>query len=377
MPNIWNYHQTLGLGYYEYFLFCEDIGAEPLPVIPAAVPCQNSWHGGHGQQGGVPMEEMDDFIQDILDLIEWANGDAKTTKWGRVRAEAGHPKPFNLKYIGIGNEDLISETFTERFNMIYDVIRERHPEITICGTVGPFYEGSDYEWGWKLAKEKEVPMVDEHYYVSPGWYIHNQDYYDHYDRNASAVYLGEYACHLHGRHNNVETALCEALHLINVERNADIVRMTSYAPLLARHGHTNWNPDLIYFNSSRIDLTPGYYTQKIFGNNSGDEYITGHINVESRRDDVRKRIATSTVYDNETGDLIIKLVNLLPVTVTTDVEVNDCNMPVTMGTCTVLTGNPTDQRVMPTENVIEVAPKFSYTMPAYSFTTIRIKTQRP
>ena len=113
-----------------------------------------------------------DFIQDILDLIEWANGDAKTTKWGRVRAEAGHPKPFNLKYIGIGNEDLISETFTERFNMIYDVIREKYPEITICGTVGPFYEGSDYEWGWKLAKEKEVPMVDEHYYVSPGWYIH-------------------------------------------------------------------------------------------------------------------------------------------------------------------------------------------------------------
>ena len=227
MPNIWNYHQTLGLGYYEYFLFCEDIGAEPLPVIPAAVPCQNSSHGGHGQQGGVPMEEMDAFIQDILDLIEWANGDAKTTKWGRVRAESGHPKPFNLKYIGIGNEDLISNTFTERFNMIYDAIRERHPEIIICGTVGPFYEGSDYEWGWKLAKEKEIPMVDEHYYVSPGWYIHNQDYYDHYDRNASEVYLGEYACHVASRHNNIETALCEALHLTNVERNADIVRMTS------------------------------------------------------------------------------------------------------------------------------------------------------
>ena len=373
MPNIWNYHQTLGLGYYEYFLFCEDIGAEPLPVIPAAVPCQNSWHGGHGQQGGVPMEEMDDFIQDILDLIEWANGDAKTTKWGRVRAEAGHPKPFNLKYIGIGNEDLISETFTERFNMIYDVIREKHPEITICGTVGPFYEGSDYEWGWKLAKEKEVPMVDEHYYVSPGWYIHNQDYYDHYDRNASAVYLGEYACHLHGRHNNMETALCEALHLINVERNADIVRMTSYAPLLARHGHTNWNPDLIYFNSSRIDLTPGYYTQKIFGNNSGDEYVTGHISVESRRDDVRKRIATSTVYDSKTGDLIIKLVNLLPVTIATEVELNDCDIPITTATCTVLTGSPADQGAVPAESVIEVAPKFNYTMPAYSFTTIRIK----
>ena len=372
MPNIWNYHQTLGLGYYEYFLFCEDIGAEPLPVIPAAVPCQNSSHGGHGQQGGVPMEEMDAFIQDILDLIEWANGDAKTTKWGRVRAESGHPKPFNLKYIGIGNEDLISNTFTERFNMIYDAIRERHPEIIICGTVGPFYEGSDYEWGWKLAKEKEIPMVDEHYYVSPGWYIHNQDYYDHYDRNASEVYLGEYACHVASRHNNIETALCEALHLTNVERNADIVRMTSYAPLLARHGHTNWNPDMIYFNSSRIDLTPGYYTQKMFGNNSGDQYLTGKLVVESRRDDVRKRISTSTVYDSATGDLIIKLVNLLPVKVNTAVEVNDCENFASTAICTVLTGKPTDRDVVPVESTIEVAPQFNYEMPPYSFTTIRV-----
>ena len=376
MPNIWNYHQTLGLGYYEYFLFCEDIGAEPLPVIPAAVPCQNSSHGGHGQQGGVPMDEMDAFIQDILDLIEWANGDAKTTKWGRVRAEAGHPKPFNLKYIGIGNEDLISNTFTERFNMIYDAVRAKHPEIIICGTVGPFYEGSDYEWGWKLAKEKEIPMVDEHYYVSPGWYIHNQDYYDHYDRNASEVYLGEYACHIAGRHNNIETALCEALHLTNVERNADIVRMTSYAPLLARHGRTNWNPDMIYFNSSRIDLTPGYYTQKIFGNNSGDQYITGKLSVESRRDDVRKRISTSTVYDSATGDLIIKFVNLLPVAVTTAVEVTDCDALSTTATCTVLTGKPADRTAVPTESTIEVAPQFSYEMPAYSFTTIRIAKEQ-
>ena len=376
MPNIWNYHQTLGLGYYEYFLFCEDIGAEPLPVIPAAVPCQNSSHGGHGQQGGVPMEEMDAFIQDILDLIEWANGDAKTTQWGRVRAEAGHPAPFNLKYIGIGNEDLISETFTERFNMIYDAVRAKHPEIIICGTVGPFYEGSDYEWGWKLAKEKEIPMVDEHYYVSPGWFIHNQDYYDHYDRNASGVYLGEYACHIAGRHNNIETALCEALHLVNVERNADIVRMTSYAPLLARHGRTNWNPDMIYFNSSRIDLTPGYYTQKIFGNNSGDQYISSRLQVESRRDDVRKRVANSVVYDSATGDIIIKIVNLLPVSVTTAIEINDCEAYATQAACTVLTGSPTDRDAVPTESVIEVAPQFSYEVPAYSFVTIRVAKEQ-
>lgn len=373
MPNIWRYHQTLGLGYYEYFLFCEDIGAEPLPVIPSAVPCQNSWHGGHGQQGGVPMEEMDAFIQDILDLIEWANGDAKTTKWGRVRAEAGHPEPFNLKYLGIGNEDLISETFTQRFCMILDTLRKKHPEIIICGTVGPFYEGADYEWGWKLAKEKNVPMVDEHYYVSPGWYIHNQDFYNHYDRNASEVYLGEYACHLHSRQNNIETALCEALHLINVERNADIVRMTSYAPLLARHGHANWNPDMIYFNSSRIDLTPGYYTQMIFGNNSGDSYITNHLHIDNRNEDVRKRIATSTVYDSLTGDLIIKMVNLLPTEVNTTIEANDCNIHNTTASCTILTGNPTDRNSVPSTHTIEVTGLFDYKMPPYSFTTIRIK----
>lgn len=372
MPNIWNYHQTLGLGYYEYFLFCEDIGAEPLPVIPAAVPCQNSWRHGHGQQGGVDMEHMDEYIQDIFDLIEWANGD-KSTKWGKLRAEAGHPEPFNLKYIGIGNEDLISEVFTERFNMIYDAVREKHPEITICGTVGPFYEGSDYEWGWKLAKQKQVPMVDEHYYVSPGWFIHNQDYYDHYDRNASQVYLGEYACHLAGRQNNIETALCEALHLINVERNADIVRMTSYAPLLARYEATNWNPDMIYFNSSRVDLTPGYYTQKIFGNNSGDSYIDSSLRVESRREDVRKRIATSVVSDSESGDIIIKMVNLLPTEVSTRVVMDGCPEVQHEATCTLLSGSPTERNATPQQSQIEVGKEFDYTMPAYSFSTIRVK----
>ena len=257
--------------------------------------------------------------------------------------------------------------------MIFDAIKEKHPEIIVCGTVGPFYEGADYEWGWKLAKEKDIPMVDEHYYVSPGWYIHNQDYYDHYDRNASKVYLGEYACHIAGRHNNIETALCEALHLVNVERNADIVRMTSYAPLLARHGRTNWNPDMIYFNSSRIDLTPGYYTQKIFGNNSGDKYVSNSIRMETRRDDVRKRVASSVVYDSATGDLIIKLVNLLPTTVSTTVDIKDIDSFADEATCTVLSGKPEDKNAVPAESNISVGKQFDYTMPAYSFTTIRAK----
>ncbi|RYZ49945.1 MAG: alpha-L-arabinofuranosidase, partial [Chitinophagaceae bacterium] len=243
--NIWNYHQSMGLGYYEYFQFCEDLGAEPLPVIAAGVPCQNSGVGGAGQQGGIPMEEMDAYIQDILDLVEWANGDANT-KWGKLRAEAGHPAPFNLKYIGIGNEDLITDVFEERFTLIYNALKEKHPEITVIGTVGPFYKGTDYEEGWEIATKLQLPMVDEHYYENPGWFVHNQDFYDRYDRNKAKVYLGEYA----SRGNTLYNALAEALYLTGLERNGDVVHMSSYAPLLAREGATQWNPDLIYFNNT-------------------------------------------------------------------------------------------------------------------------------
>ncbi|MCK7555702.1 hypothetical protein MKQ70_12020 [Chitinophaga sedimenti] len=174
--NLWGYHQSAGLGYFEYFRYCEDIGAEPLPVLAAGVPCQNS--GNHpalfgGQQGGIPMKDMDAYIQDMLDLVEYANGPV-TSKWGKVRAAAGHPKPFNLKYIGIGNEDLISDVFAQRYTMMINAMRKHHPEITIIGTVGPFSEGTDYVEGWKLADSLKVAMVDEHYYQPPGWFIHNQ-----------------------------------------------------------------------------------------------------------------------------------------------------------------------------------------------------------
>ena len=185
LRNLWGYHQTRGLGYHEYFLFCEDMGAEPVPVVAAGVPCQNSGTCSHhsvgelgcgGQQGGIPMEEMPQYVQDVLDLIEYANGDAKKTVWGKKRAQAGHPKPFNLKYIGIGNEDLITDIFEERFTMIFNAVKEKYPEVTVIGTVGPFYEGSDYEEGWKFATKMGIPMVDEHYYNTPGWFINNQDF---------------------------------------------------------------------------------------------------------------------------------------------------------------------------------------------------------
>ena len=204
--------------------------------------------------------------------------------------------------------------------MIYDAIRKHYPEITVIGTAGPFSEGSDYTEGWKLATELGVELVDEHYYQPPGWYLNNQDYYDRYDRTKAKVYLGEYAAHVPGRHNNLETALSEALHLINVERNGDIVEMTSYAPLLAKEGNTQWNPDLIYFNNSEVKPTVGYHVQKLFGNHAGNEYYSSLIVASDNREDIRKRIASSFVTDAETNDLIIKMVNLLPVAVSSTID---------------------------------------------------------
>lgn len=372
--NIWNYHQSYGLGYYEYFQFCADIGAEPIPIVAAGVPCQNSAHHAcalGGQQGGIPMSEMDDYVQDILDLIEYANGDVKS-EWGSKRAEAGHPKPFNLKYIGVGNEDLITDIFEERFTMIYNAVKDKHPEITVIGTVGPFYEGTDYREGWDLADQLEIQIVDEHYYNPPGWYIHNQDFYDKYSRSRSKVYLGEYAAHLPGRPNNIETALTEALHLCNIERNGDIVIMTSYAPLLAREGFTQWNPNLIYFNSTEVKPTVGYWVQQLFGNNIGDEYISSSIELSNQLDAVSKRIAKSIVRDSKTGDIIVKIVNLLPVEVNTTLDMSELNIANETVEKSVLTGTPDDRETKPITSTIKFEEQ--NTLPPYSLTILRFNT---
>ncbi len=367
--NLWGYHQTAGLGYFEYFQFCEDIGAAPLPVIAAGVPCQNSATGGAGQQGGIPMCDMDNYVQDVLDLIEWANGDAKT-KWGKLRAEAGHPKPFNLKYIGIGNEDLINAVFEERFTMIYKAVKEKHPEITVIGTVGPTFEGTDYVEGWKIATKLGVPMVDEHYYQSPGWFINNQDFYDKYDRSKPKVYLGEYA----SWGSTVYNALAEALYLISLEHNGDMVSMASYAPMLAKEGHTQWNPDLIYFNNTEVKPTVNYFVQQLYGQNSGDTYLKSEMKLSDKTESVGKRIAVSTVRDSKTGDLIVKLVNMLPVVVNTNVRLDGMSDFRSSATRTVLFVNPTDKKSQPVTDQIVVSGEFPCTLPAYSFTVIRIKS---
>ena len=380
ISNIWNYHQSMGLGFYEYFQFCEDIGAEPLPVLPAGVPCQNSSRGGHGQQGGLPFKgedfkvkvtedlpTMEEYLQELLNLIEWANGDPKTSKWAKMRADAGHPKPFNMKYLGVGNEDLISNVFAERFTFLNRGIKAKYPDIQVVGTVGPFFEGSDYEYGWQLARQENVDIVDEHYYVDPGWYIHNQDFYDKYDRNGTKVYLGEWA----SRNNKWENALVEALHLTNLERNADVVVMSSYAPLFCKDGHSNWNPDLIYFNNTGARPTPGYYVQKAFGVNNGIEYIPSDLTVRGNQD-VRLRVNASIVKA-ENGDLIIKLVNLLPAAVNISADFGNLDGYDTANALwSTMTGNPSDGAVTPTERTDKVESQMTIHLDQYSFTTIRI-----
>ena len=397
--NIWNYHQTRGLGFYEYFQFCEDIGAEPLPVLAAGVPCQNSWKGGNGQQGGIPFEKdlggkpspytymgkpltMESYLQELLDLIEWANGDAKTSALARLRAKAGHPKPFNMKYLGIGNEDLIGDVFLQRYLFLIDGIRKAHPEITVVGTVGPFWEGSDYEYGWQTAKENHIAIVDEHYYNPQGWFFHHRDFYDRYDRQGTKVYLGEWA----SKGNNVSNALAEAAYMANLERNADVVVMASYAPLLAKDRHTNWNPDLIYFGNTWVRPTANYYVQKLFGQNSGDIYVHSDLTVDytpasgERKHllgDIQNRIDRSVVIDSQTGDVIVKLVSLLPQEITAEVNLSSL-LPAGAGKAqmTVLAQaeTPDRKREWQTNQTTEisVSERFTITLPAWSVASVRI-----
>lgn len=403
--NIWNYHQTRGIGFYEYFQFCEDIGAQPLPVLAAGVPCQNSIRGGNGQQGGLPWQAdlerqakaegktveqvapyfymgkpltMESYLQELLDLIEWANGDAKTSALARIRAKAGHPKPFGLKYLGIGNEDLISDVFLDRYNYLVNAVKKAHPEITIVGTVGPFWEGSDYEFGWADAKATGKDIVDEHYYNPVGWYLNHQDYYDKYDRNGTKVYLGEWA----SKGNHLENALAEAIHVTNFERNADVVTMSSYAPLLAKEGHTQWNPDLIYFNNTEVKPTPNYYVQAFSGQNAGDEYVYADSEVTLKRDgrdtssaDVSKRIASSIVRDKETGDVIVKLVNAMPQATSAQIAIKGMAGYMPEATVQYISDSSAAVRnVAPQTETVTISPdNFTYEMRPYSFSVIRIK----
>lgn len=372
--NIWGYHQSAGLGYFEYFQFCEDIGAKPVPIVPAAVSCQNSggtWRIGGTGQKALPENEMDEYIQEVLDLIEWANGPV-TSEWGAKRAAAGHPEPFNLEYVGVGNEDKITPEFEERFNLIYKAVKEKYPEIVVIGTVGPFLEGEDFEKGWEIADKLELEMVDEHYYTQPEWFLGNQQRYDSYKRNATKVYLGEYA----SWGNKMWNAIAEAAYMTALERNGDVVDMASYAPLLAKRNFTQWTTDMIFFDNTKICLTPNYHVQKMFMSNQGDLYFDKVVEVAQND----TTIAASCVFDSQSGDIILKMVNAGNSDKTMKVNLSRFENMIPEAKLTLLNAdreaentldNP--ESVIPELSDFTVQKKFDYEVPAMSFSLIRIK----
>ena len=373
--NIWRYHQTLGLGYFEYFQFCEDIGAKPLPVLAAGVCCQNAGHylsGAPKGQQAIPLRDMPAYVQEVLDLIEWANGPA-SSKWGAERAAAGHPTPFGLTYLGVGNEDQITPAFGERFKMIFDAVRAKHPEIQVVGTAGPYPDGPDFEAGWTLGRELGVPLLDEHYYRKPEWFWDSLRRYDRYDRSGPGVYAGEYAAHDAGRRNTLRSALAEAAHLTALERNGDVVRLSSYAPLLAKQGCTQWRPDLIYFDNQTVTPSVNYCVQQLFSLNAGDASLA--FTVEGGGAD----LAASAVRDSRSGDVIVKLVSRAATPVQARIDLSATGAASGRATRTVLSGDPLAENafgrvpaVAPVTAPLEGGPVFACALPACSLTVIRL-----
>jgi len=376
--NTWGYHQSMGLGYYEYFQFCEDLGMEPVPILPCGVSCQGT-NGGWNMwptqaQEVAPMSDMDEWVQDALDLIEWANGDPATSEWAKKRAEQGHPKSFGLKYLGIGNEEKITPEFSERFRYIYKKVTEKHPEIIIVGTAGPgsHPENPDYEAGWRLADELGMPIIDEHYYEKNDYFLKSRQY-DKYSRDRKTkVYLGEYAA----KDKKLIDALAEGLYLLHVERNGDVVCMTSYAPLFAKKDATNWNPDLIYFDNERPYLTCSYYVQQMFGQSSGQYFYGDCVSFEGDAAGTVQPVekspyGQSVVLNVKTRRLYVKLVNAGDVAKKANVNLSRFSLK-KMATKTVLTGKADDennyeqQPIAPQKESIKAQKKFALDLQPYS-----------
>lgn len=303
------YNQTLGIGFYEYFLLCEYLGCEPLPVMNVGLACQ--YQSDQLIDSSAP--EFMEYVNDALDLIEFANGDT-TTKWGALRAQMGHEESFNLKFIGIGNEQWETKKidFFHRYDVFEKAIHEKYPEIKCCGSAGPDVTSDHYREAWDnfspkmKAKSDYSYAVDEHYYVSDNWLYDNVHMYDYYDRHRK-VFAGEYACHINPdrapeKRNSFGAALAEAAFMTGLEKNADVVLMASYAPLFARLGYTQWQPDLIWFDASAAYGTPSYYVQKIYSNFTGTELIDLDF------DDLEKdRVYVTASKDDE--HVYVKVIN--------------------------------------------------------------------
>ena len=389
LKNTWGYHQSMGLGYFEYFQFCEDLGMQPVPILPCGVSCQGA-NGGWSMwptqaQDVVPMSEMDEWVAEAIDLIEWANGDPATNKWAKMRADAGHPAPFNLKYLGLGNEEKISPEFCERFKYIYERVTKAHPEIVIVGTAGPgsHPDNPDFQNGWKLAEETAMPIIDEHYY-EPNAYFLSSRQYNYYPRDRKTkVYLGEYAA----KDKKLIDALAEGLYLLHVEKNGDVVAMTSYAPLFARKTNTNWNPDLIYFDNERPYLTCSYYVQQLFGQSSGNYYYGDCVTIENTdaaprwqglpKDQESGNLQDqSVVLNTKTRQLFVKICNASGEAKKAHINLSRFGIK-KMATKTVLSGKADDennydaQPIVPVKEQIKAQKKFSLDIAPYSFVMLQ------
>lgn len=301
-----DYYQSGGLGFYEYFLLSEEVGAEPLPVLSVGLACQFQ---NRDPKAHVPVDELQPYIQDALDLIEFANGDTTTT-WGKLRAEMGHPAPFNMKFIGIGNEQWGPE-YPEHLAPFVAAIRKAYPDIKIVGSSGPDSEGEQFDYLWPEMKRLGADLVDEHFYRNEDWFLNQGNRYDNYDRKGPKVFAGEYACHGKGKKwNHFNAALLESAFMTNLERNADVVHMATYAPLFAHLEGWQWRPDMIWFDNSDSFRTASYYVQQLYAANKGTNVLPLTMAgkpVAGNAD--QNGLFASAVIDKNTGDYIVKVAN--------------------------------------------------------------------
>ena len=371
-----DYYQSFGLGYYEYFLLSEDIGAEPLPIMNCGMACQ--FNSGEL----APLEDLDHFIQDAVDLIEFANAPVNT-KWGRKRAEMGHPKPFNLKMIGVGNEQW-GPQYVERYEVFAKVLKQKYPNISLVTSAGPSPDGERFDFLWQKMRELNADLIDEHYYQAPQWFRENSGRYDKYPRHGPKVFAGEYAAQSVGiaspdNRNNWECALSEAAFITGLERNSDVVRMSSYAPLFGHVDAWQWTPNMIWFDNLRSYGTPNYYVQKLFSVNKGTRLLP--VLLDGSAGNGQSELYASTSLDEGAGEVIVKLVNTGSSSKDALIKLAGAQRVGPNGRAFVLQSedlkaeNSLDHptKLAPVEKQLQVSgPEFSYPVPPRSFTVLRI-----
>ena len=371
-----DYYQSFGLGFYEYFLLSEDLGAEPLPILNCGMACQ--FNSGEV----VSMDELQPYINDALDLIEFANGSITTT-WGKLRNDMGHPMPFNLKLLGVGNEQWEPQ-YIERYKVFEQAILSKYPEIKIISGAGPFAEGEYFNYAWKELKQLRPAFIDEHYYKPPAWFFNNANRYDNYERTGPKVFAGEYAAHSKENNeaesrNNWESALAEAAFMTGLERNADIVQMCSYAPLFAHVDAWQWRPDLIWFDNLNTVATPNYYIQKLFSTNKGTDAVA--ITENGKPVAGKDSLYSSAVIDKQRSEVIIKIVNSASVPQTIELNLIGIKLAKSDAVFQTLAANDLYSynklseldKLKPGEKKIQVRTnKFNHDLPAYSLSVLKI-----